>query len=270
MGRTPITPLAGGGGSTTQMWSERYWSPDSKFLALVVNDILLVAPRDGRGAQLDLPRLPGSVGPVDTRTNGWTPANQLSLVAFPGSGQPQEWLGTVSRGSVDWSDPHPIDGTPLMIATDPKTREELNSLAPPRTLNATKKSADGSARVSVLSAGLQAWGGLAGEVSLVVEASSGRSVVDLGVVGRGTGWTTDVVVVNGWKGKPNERLDAATPIPPLARFTLTPVAAGALATPAPSRVACPLSLASRGARPAAGDGASRLPRRDRDRRLHEA
>jgi hypothetical protein len=212
LGRAGLTPLTSGVRSVGGLATD-YWSPDSRYLAVYANELLLVVDRDGAGREFDLPpelldRLAReSVGIVQ---HGWKGHDRVALVAIGPVGA-EEYVGIVGGSSIQWGDPAPFDLA--SVSPDRQTLDQLNTLVPGTAVAGIQPTADRSANVFVLSekSGPPA---ATARTTLAIRLEGEMVLVDLGASGFPVlrRLPFDVVVVPGWSGSLPPHFDAATPL----------------------------------------------------------
>jgi len=218
LGWFPVPPRAGGGISS-QGQPPQPWSSDSRYVATVSNNLLLLADRDGTGSSHEFP---GGL------FRGWVD-DRLQLVELDSTGR-FERSGTLADGVVAWTDRSPDKGDPL---GDPDQQQlnELNSLVDGlRFLGGIVFSADGAATAFVLSAPADQPASRPDPLrpkplSLVIQYQNEQAVVDLGPVFALPLGGVDFlafVVVPGWDSVLPANLDAATPLPDMPSPTPRP------------------------------------------------
>ncbi|MFN0148543.1 MAG: hypothetical protein ACKVT1_18730 [Dehalococcoidia bacterium] len=206
VGATAGTPFGGGGGRFGQR--EVYWAPDSQHAGDELNGLLLVADRDGKGAEYDLPPMPDGEY-VSLVFRGWASPAQLRVITQD-RGDVREVVGTLEPQRIAWGQGTAVDINQVYGVPDQAGQDRLNQLVPGRTLRWTKKSADGA--VDVFALGEDSREGVA--TTLAVEFDGRLMLVDVGIRERGgAGGAHDVVVVPGWAGVAPDMVNAATPRP---------------------------------------------------------
>lgn len=225
LGGVRATPLASGGfGGSIGSWSEA-WSPGSGHLAIISNGLLVVANRDGKGFEWDLPPARSEFQMV---VLGWKSGECVSLLERTPDLPDIEHVGCVGGSSVTWKAPEPIDISGIF--TPPPG--EANTLLPGMTWTSSRATADGTGDTWVLQTRPDQTHPLR-DITLAVNAGGTRTLVTVGNALRGMEF--DVVVVPGWPGAPPATRDLSAgrvspwPLPrpsvsPEPPFTPQPVA----------------------------------------------
>jgi hypothetical protein len=212
LGRAGLTPLADGVRSVGGRAAD-YWSPDSRYLAVYANDLLLVVDRGGAGREFDLPPAlldslaRESVGVVP---HGWKGPDRVALVATGPAGA-EEYVGVVGGPSIQWGDPAPFDFA--SFSPDQQILDQLNTLVPGTAVARIQPTADRSADVFLLSE-KGAPPAATNRTALAIRLKDEKVIVDLSATGPPIlqRLPFDVVVVPGWSGSLPPHFDAATPM----------------------------------------------------------
>ncbi|OAI43760.1 hypothetical protein AYO38_02495 [bacterium SCGC AG-212-C10] len=226
LGTVWATPTADGSVQTSSgPAGVSIWSPGSEFVATLQNDLVLVADRNGKGGERDLPAIDRGSGEnrLSISLNGWDAPNQLRLFLQNRDGATIRH-GLVSHDAIDWQD----DAQPVDFATFYRLEGEraaVESLGTGLRISAGDLSADGSASLWVLQP-MRPTDGLNVETKLVARLPERTIMINVDPMQWIPSYSErfDLVVVPGFKGALPETVSVAganasqspTRVPPIA------------------------------------------------------